>query len=342
MMKTKIRKGLLMMPFIVLSQLLFAAGGGEQTPGAGQPVIIKLASMVPEATPWGELLNNMAADWKTISNGEVELVVYHGVSNDEQSLLRQLNQNQIQIAMFSTWGLKQIAPEIMTLSCPFLIRTDEELQAVLDVELPIMEEKISAKGYRALAWSQIGWVYFFSRKPVFVPADLKPQRLGTLEAEPEIADVFKTLGYNIVPIAQNQILVSLTGGQIDAVYNHVANAASAQIFAIAKNMASIHVAPLLGAILMNPRAYNMIPEKYRDAIFERTRELEAGLKSQVDALESSIIDTMLEYGLVINQVSPEQSQVWYDEIDAVLPGFMGNLFDQETYNTVQNIVKKYR
>jgi hypothetical protein len=105
---------------------------------AQRKVTIKLAALVPENTPWGEALNRMAAEWKTISDGTVELVIYYNLKSEESAVLRQLNLNQIQAAMLSTIGIKMIAPEIMTVSCPFLIRNNEELDLVLNALKPDM------------------------------------------------------------------------------------------------------------------------------------------------------------------------------------------------------------
>ncbi|MDR3275739.1 MAG: TRAP transporter substrate-binding protein DctP [Treponema sp.] len=305
-------------------------------------VTIKLASQVAENTPWGNLLNRMASEWSLATKGEVELRIYHGAQTDERSMLRQLNQNQIQAAMLSTFGLKLIVPEIMTLSCPFLIRNNQELNLVLGALKPDLEAQISSKGYYTLAWSQIGWVRFFSRRPVFVPADLKAQKLGTSDTEPELADVFKALGYQITPVATSQILVNLTGGQIDAVYASPVIAGGLQIFALAGNMASIKVAPFMGAIIMNQRAWRSIPEQYKPELIRIARAVEAELDTRVQALEDEVVGTMTGYGLRINQVSPAQEQLWYNDVGRVLPGFMGTLFDRSTYSRIETLLRPYR
>jgi TRAP-type C4-dicarboxylate transport system substrate-binding protein len=117
-------------------------------PAAAQrKITIKLASLVPENTPWGVQLNQMAAEWAKVTNGEVQLIIYYNNKSSEGDILRQLNMNQIQAAMLSTFGLKRINPEIMTLSCPFLIRNNAELDLVLNALKPDLEKKINDKGY---------------------------------------------------------------------------------------------------------------------------------------------------------------------------------------------------
>jgi TRAP-type C4-dicarboxylate transport system substrate-binding protein len=309
---------------------------------AQRRITIKLVSLVPENTPWGDLLNRMAVQWSAVTNGEVTLQVYHNNKSSESDLIRKLNMNQIQAAMLSTLGMKVISPPVMTLSCPFLIRDNTELDLVLNALKPDLEREINSRGYFVLAWSKIGWVRFFSKNPVFVPDDLRRQRLGTSEAEPELMDAFKAMGYQMVPVAMDQILVNLSGGLIDAVYQSPVNAGGLQIFGLAKNMASIPVAPFLGAIVMNQRAWNSIPPRYREELTRVTRQLEAELDRSVQALEAEVIGTMQNYGLVENQVSPAQARIWYEDMDRIMPSLLRTTFDRPLYERISAILEAHR
>jgi TRAP-type C4-dicarboxylate transport system substrate-binding protein len=333
-----LKKILLLGMCISVFALVFPAQGTAQQ----RKTVIKLVSLVPENTPWGDLLNRMAVEWARISEGTVELRIYHNVKSSESDVLRQLNMNQIQAAMLSTFGLKLISEPVMTLSCPFLIRNNDELDLVLEKLKPELEKQFNGKGYHTLAWSKVGWVRFFSKNPVFVPADLKRQRLGTSETEPELMDAFKAMGYQMVPVAMNQILVYLSGGQIDAVYQSPVNAGGLQIFGLAKNMASIQVAPFMGAIMMNQQAWRSIPAKYRDALIALTQKMEAELDLSIQALEASVIQTMADYGLVINQVSPAQQELWYADVERVMPSLVGTIFDRKMYGQIESLLRDYR
>jgi TRAP-type C4-dicarboxylate transport system substrate-binding protein len=307
---------------------------------AQRQITVKLVSQVPENTPWGKVLNRLATEWAQATNNEVKLQVYHNSKSGDPDIIRQLNMNQIQIAMLSSFGLRQIAPEVMTISCPFLIRDNAELDKVLAEIKPGIDKKIESKGYHPLAWSKIGWVRFFSKKPVYVPADLKAQKLGTSETEPELLNAFKAMGFNMVPIAMNQILVNLSGGLIDAVYQTPVTAGGLQIFGLAKNMTSVRVAPFMGAIIINQRTWNRIPAKYRPELERLCKKAEAELDTDIQTLEADILKTMVDYGLVVNEVSPAQTQVWYDEFNAAMPKMIGLIFDRATYDRIAALLKR--
>ncbi|MCL1813041.1 MAG: TRAP transporter substrate-binding protein DctP [Treponema sp.] len=310
---------------------------------AQRKITIKMASPIPENTPWGAVLNQMANDWRKITNGEVELIIYHnGVIGNEKDVVRSLRLNQIQAAVLSTLGLYEITPEIMTLSCPFLIRNDSELDLVLAGLKVDLEEKINSKGYFTLAWARVGWVKFFSKSPIYVPADMKKQKLGTMADQAELNQVFKNMGFQMIPVGTNDILIALNSNLVDAVFQSPIAVGSTQAFGLANNMASINVAPFIGAIIINERTWRTIPDKYRPQLIESARKYERQLDREVKKLEDDLIKMMGNYGLKVNQLTAEQEQLWYDEIGRVMPSLIGTLFDRSIYRRIEALLQDYR
>ncbi|MDR0758718.1 MAG: TRAP transporter substrate-binding protein DctP [Treponema sp.] len=327
--------------FAVIFVLSFA--GAPETHAQRRKITIKLASMVPENTPWGVKLNQLAKEWAGISEGEVELVVYHnGVAGTEADVVRKLRLNQIQGAVLSSFGLKAISPEMLTLSCPFLIRSEDELNAVLEDLKPDLEKKINEKGFFTLAWSKAGWVRIFAKSPVILPEDLKKLKTGTNPDEPEMEQAFKTIGYPVVPVDGSEIIMALNSGRIDAVYQSPVAVAGRQIFGITKYMTSIAVAPVVGGIVLNRRAWRAIPERYRDQIIASAKKIERELDGEIQRLENEAIDTMKRYGLEIKQLSPAQDQAWYDDVERSYPALLGTALDRDMFEKISAILKERR
>jgi len=321
--------------------IMFAAAAGPAF--AQRTVTIKMSSPVPEDTPWAQYFIQLSAEWKKITNGEVELIIYHnGIVGGEKDVVRNLRVNQIQAAVLSTYGLNEISPEVMTLSCPFLIRDDEELDLVLNGVKGDLEEKINSKGFYALAWARVGWIKFFSKQPIFTPADLKKQKLGTHVDQSEMNQIFKSMGFQMIPVAHNDLLIALNSNMVDAVFQSPLVVGSTQIFGSARNMASINVVPFIGAFVFNQRAWRAIPDKYKPQIIASTRRVEAELNKAVGGMESDLVKTMSNYGLKVNQLSPAQEQLWYEEIGQATPGLIGTMFNREIYNRVDAIVREHR
>ena len=322
---------------------LALAGGSAWAQGRPRQIVIKLASMVPENTDWGQAVNKLAAEWSRVTGGEVQLRVYaNGTQGNEDEVLRKLNTNTIQAAIFTSFGMTKLAPDILTLSCPFLIRSEAELDEVLKNVKGDFEAKINSQNYYTLAMVKAGWVKFFSRNPVLVPADLKKQKLGSIPSEPELAQTFRSMGYQVVMVEQNRILIALNGGTIDAIYMSPIFAAGAQFFGVAKNMASINIAPFMGGIVLNKQAWEAIPERHRGELVRVTRRVAAELEASLLKLESDTIRQMKQNGLRENPLSPQQREEWYADMARAIPGLLGSAFDRAMYNRIEGILKSYR
>ncbi|GHV78686.1 C4-dicarboxylate ABC transporter substrate-binding protein [Spirochaetia bacterium] len=307
-------------------------------------ITVKLASMVPANTPWGEALNRMAGEWAVATNGEVRLQIYpNGTQGTEADVLQKLNMNVIQAAVFTSFGLNKIAPEMMTFSCPLLIRNDDELTLVFDAIKPDLEAKIDSQNYHSLALIKGGWVKIFSKEPVFVPGDLKRMKVGNDPSEPAMTQAFKSMGYQVVPVDGTRVLIALNGGTIDATYTSPIFSAGMQYFGVAKNMSTLNIAPFLGGIVMNKHTWEMIPEQHRPAIQRITRRIGMEIEVSLAKLESDAIIAMTNHGLRINELNPRQEQEWYADLEKAIPALLETpTFDRATYNKIDTLVKAYR
>jgi TRAP-type C4-dicarboxylate transport system substrate-binding protein len=307
-------------------------------------ITVKLASMVPANTPWGAALNRMAAEWSAATNGEVRMQIYpSGTQGTESDVLQKLNMNALQAAVFTSFGLNKIVPEIMAFSIPMLIRNDKELAAVFNALKPDMEEKINRGNYYSMALVRGGWIKIFSKNPVFVPNDLKRMKVGSDSQEPAMTAAFKSMGYQVTPMESNRTLIALNGGAIDAIYVSPIASAGMQFFGVAKNMSTVNIAPFLGGIVMNKHTWEMIPPQHQQAILAITRRIGTEIETSLAQLESDAISTMVKHGLVINDVNARQAQEWYDDLEKSIPLLLNtDTFDRGTYEKINGIIRPLR
>jgi len=313
---------------------------------AQRRLTIRLASLVPENTAWGQSINRLAAEFSRITNGEVEVIVFHnGTAGNETEVLQKLRINQLQAAVFTSMGLNSVIPEIMAISYPFLIRNDEEYNAVMRVLRPDLDARLQQSGFVTLAWAHAGWVRIFSRTPVFTPDDLRRIRMGTGTDDQQMIQAFRLMGFQMVNVTLNELMVALNSGRIDAVYNSPVFVAGNQIFGIARNMTSINVAPFMGGILLNANTWRQIPERYRAQLMNVCRQVERDIERSITSLENEAIATMLRFGLVRNDLTPAQMQVWYDDTaryENILVGGSNPTFNRDYYNRIRNILTEFR
>jgi TRAP-type C4-dicarboxylate transport system substrate-binding protein len=326
-------------------------------------LIIHMASPIPANTAWGEKLNEISVEWARITNNEVRLVIHpNGSLGTESAVIQQLDNGALDAAVLSSFGLNMITKKtqniitrapvpsstsIITLSYPFLIRTEEELDLVMSGLKADLEATINSKGYFTLAWARVGWAKIFSRSPVFTPSDLraKNQFIGTGEGEDEIKTAFERMGLNMRVVNQKDILQALTTRTITAVYQSPIAAGGAQIVGVAPNMMDLNVAPFMGGIIFNQNSWDKIPQQYKQELLRATKRIEAELDRAVKNLETEAlaqISSRMRGRFVINRLTPAQEQEWYSLVDATLPPLIGTTFDRDIYNKIDAIVKAYR
>ncbi|MDR2783283.1 MAG: TRAP transporter substrate-binding protein DctP [Treponema sp.] len=307
-------------------------------------VEIKLASIIPDNTDWSRTLDRLAKEWYSATNGQVVVSVYHGgqLGSVEKDILRKLKGNTIQAAVFTSAGLSLIAPEVLTLSAPFFIRNDNELNYVLGAVRDDLETKIN-KDYVMLAWAKSGWLKVFSRNPVHVPADLKAQVVGTLSEIPVMNTAFKSMGFQLQQTDFNSTIISLTSGKIDAVYQTPTYAAPTQIFGIAKNMLDLNIAPIMGGIVINRQTWNRIDDAYKPKLLSIIKEIEREFSNAVANLENEAIQVMSKNGLNIVVLTPAQEQTWYSEVGSKVPALANDkIFSRSLYNKINVLLQDYR
>jgi TRAP-type C4-dicarboxylate transport system substrate-binding protein len=340
----------------VFPALLFAQRRSNQ-------LIIHLASPIPANTAWGEKLNDIAVEWSRITNNEVRLVIHpNGSLGNEAAVIQQLDNGALDAAVLSSFGLNMVtkktqniitkAPStpstaIMTLSYPFLIRTEEELDLVMSGLKPDLERLINSKGYFTLAWARVGWAKIFSRSPVYVPSDLQArnQFVGTGEGEDEIATAFERMGLNMRIVAQKDILQALTTRTVTAVYQSPIAAGGAQIVGVAPNMMDLNIAPFMGGIIFNQRSWDAIPDRYKPELLRATKRIEVELDRAVRDLETEAlaqISASMRGRFSINQLTEAQKQSWYTLVDNTLPPLIGTTFDRDIYNKIDAIIRPLR
>jgi TRAP-type C4-dicarboxylate transport system substrate-binding protein len=229
----------------------------------------------------------------------------------------------------------------MSISYPFLIRNDAELNAVMERLKPALDARMQQNGFITLAWAHAGWIKVFSKTPVFTPSDLRRLKIAT-GSEEEMLQAFRIMGYQMVATNLNQLISDLNSGRVDALYQSPIYAAGGQVFGIAKNMMDINVAPFMGGILINDIAWRRIPDKYKNDLLAICKQIEKEIESSIINLETEAITVMGNHGLQINRPTDQQRQQWYDDTARYENRLVGPVFSRDYYNRINAVLTEYR
>ncbi len=304
---------------------------------------IKLGSIAPEGSPWDTAVKKIASEWRKISGGSIDMKIYPGgIVGSEPDMIRKMRIGQLQAAVFTGVGMSYITPEVFSLSLPFFIQNEEELDYMMKKMAPHFESLIEKKGFVVVVWSKAGWVNFFSTKPVVYPADLKKLKLSVSEADPDMLQAWRVMGYNAVPISTNDAMTALQNGMIEAFYSPPLVSAAFQWFGIAKYMCSIRIAPMIGGIVVSKKTWDQIPKDMKPKLRQSARKIVAGLNTDAIALEKNAINTMLKHGLVIKNVPPDAAALWKKEAEKGHRVYVGKTFPKELYDRMKKYLADFR
>ena len=328
--------------FIPGNDLLFAQRGGR----AGETIEVKIASPLPKESPWGRTLDRIAAEWNRITSGQVRLRVLHGGTEGGEGKMRlSLASNTIQAAVFTSFGLSSIYPSILTMSAPFLIRTDAELAAVMKEVEKDLEAKFNSGDFFIITWSKAGFVNIFSKDAVLVPDELKRIRIASNAEASDMNTAFKTMGYQVVETDWTDVGPKLASGAVAAVYQNPAGIAAYQLHTYMKNMLSINLAPVLGGIVINQVTWRKIGElnpRFQAELLRVTRQIGDEFDQSMQRTMSGAVNTMVREGLKVNTPTQAQEQLWYNDVERVLPTLLNNTYDRELYQKINDVLVKYR
>ena len=304
---------------------------------------IKIASVAPENSPYGTALEQLAAEWEQISNGSVRVTIYpNGIAGDQADILRKMRIGQLQGGTFANTSIAPIAREAMSVTVPFLIHDDAEFQSALKLLRPILDKKLQEQGFKPLAWAEAGWVYLFSKEPVERPSQARDLRLALPPDEADLVNTFRALGYRAVPVDIPETLSALNSGMVDAILSSPLLAAGYQWFGIARNMLDLRIAPAMGCVLLTERAWNQIPQEYRQPFLESARQAEATLQSGLKNLDEQAIAAMTNYGLKIIPTTPAERAAWRENFEANRERVINSAFDPVTVAMISKALAQLR
>lgn len=305
---------------------------------------LRIGTLAPKNSLYHRQLQAMGEAWRTTQGADAKYLIYtDGSQGGEAELVRRMRIGQLQGALMSVVGLREIEPSIAALqNLPLLFKNWEEVDYVREKMRAAMEKKFLDKGFVVLAWGDSGWVRFFSKEPAFRPADYLKMKFFAWGAESEQQEIMNSLGYTPVPLETNDILPAIQTGMISVVPSTPYFALASQIYNTAPNMLEINWAPIVGALVLTKKAWDdMSPEAQQTL---RGAGDKAGhiMRTQARQEVEDAVTAMKQRGLVVNKPNPEQMKEWTALADKLYLRIRGRMVPADTFDEVFFHLKTFR
>jgi len=316
---------------------------GAQAPSPAPQVQIKVGTLAPQGTPWYDVIQEIGARWKQASGGRIGFTIFGGgVQGDEVDMIRKMRIGQMQMGAFTTVGLETITKEMSALWIPLLFRDYDELDYVRGKLTPRFEKALGDKGFVVLNWGDAGWVKYFAKKPIPTLKALQELKLFTWAGNSESEEMYKSAGFQVVPLAPTDILTSLQTNMIQAFPAPATAALANQWFGLAKNMMDIRFAPIVGGTIVTRAAWEKFDPSLRPTLLKLAQETGEKFTPLIRKLEADAVDAMVKRGLQIYKLTPQAEQEWQQTAEKFYPKIRGTIVPAELFDEVRDLVKEYR
>ncbi len=306
-------------------------------------VTIRLGTVAPKGSSWELLLRRMGEDWGKSTGGDIRLRIYPGGTvGDEGEMIRKMRIGQLQAAAISNAGLAEIDRRAYGLMLPMMFDSYDEWDHVRQEINPILEANLKEKGFIVLAWTDLGWVYFFTKEPMRTPADLAGMKLAASHSETETIDIFKWAGFNPVPISFVDMMTGFQTGLIDSTYAPVILAEGSQFYRQVSNMTDLKWAPLQGAVVMHEKGWNQLSPGQQKEMLRITRQVGEELRLSNREQEQRSLDAMTKRGLEIVKISDAVLSQWRETVEKAYPRVRENLVTPEIFDRVLRLRNEFR
>lgn len=313
-MKKTVMRGALRM--VLLAACLAVS---SQQAWSASRTVIKLGTIAPEGSAWHDAMLELRQKWLELSDGRVELRIYAGgVLGGETEMVRKVQRRGLDGIAISGSGLPRIEESVGCLNMPLLFESYKQLDYVRERISLDVEQRFEERGFKILAWAEGGWVYFFARRPVRTPDDLRQLRLWTTPGFPEYERLFKKLGFQVVPLPATDMLTSLQTGLIEAIDVPPLFALLDRSYQVANYMTDLKWAPLNAAVVLSLNAWKKIPRELHQDFLYVASEIVGRLRISIHTAETEALKEMQARGLKLVTLSDGDRAAWREEVDNVL------------------------
>ncbi len=309
--------------------------------------VLKFATLMPTGTAWSKILDDWVKEVEFKSNGRIKFRMYSGgVMGDEPDVLRKIRKGQLHGGLFTGYGIGRIYSPARVLEMPFLFKTVEESDYVRDQIMPELEIGFRENGFELLGWPEVGFIHFFSTKPMTSIDDIKKLQIWLWQGDPLGEAFFKAADINPIPLSIMDVYTQLSAkhGSINTVYTSTFGALALQWYSKLKYATHIPLTNAIGGIVISNRFYNKLPADLQQllkttssamSIEIRANAREENRKS-IDILEKNGIEFMLDW----DEVNMGEIRTIRDNAAAYLE--KTGYIPASTFDRTEKILAEYR
>jgi TRAP-type C4-dicarboxylate transport system substrate-binding protein len=327
--------------------LLAAAATSSHAQKAKSPakaqVEIKFATLAPDGSTWMKTMRKIDEDVRRRTENRVGFKFYPGgVQGDEKDVIRKMRNGQIHAAGFTGFGLGAIVPETRVLELPFMFETLDELDHVRNATNDYYEKAFAAKEHVLLGWTDVGFVYLYTKVPVRKVSDM-PGTKWWIWSGDQLAEIFyKAFGITPIPLAAPDVLTSLQTGVVDGVYASPLACVALQWFTRVKYMTDAPITHGISALVATEKSLAGVSTADRAILLEVTRRELAALTQKTRTQNDEAVAEIKKEGVQVVPIDAATRQEFATRGRAAWDDGVPALYSHELLERVKTLLADYR
>jgi len=334
----KIFKILLVFTFLIILLLGLYAKSDRQPP----KYIYKIASDAPDGSSWVNTVKDVGRTLYKETKGEIGIRIYPGsIMGDQSTVLKKIKIGQLDGCTFSSGGLSLIYKDSVIMGFPMVFKSYEEYDYVRDKMSGFFEKEFEKNGFILLGWSEVGFIYLFSKKRVYNVPTLKNSKPYLVEGDTISLELFKEIGATPVPIQISDVMTGLQTGLIDTVFGSPYTMIALQWFTKVKYMASMPLTLMIGAILVDKDTFNSMPEDYQKRMKTLFTTKFDGLNKKVRQDNVNAMTSLKKNGLEVIPVEKEDEKLFLKVTKDVADRLTEKEYSRDLLNEIRKHVNDF-
>lgn len=273
------------------------------------------------------------------SKGRIKVELYpNGQLGGDREMSESVQMGVIQMALPATSVLAGFDKRYQILDMPYLFSSREVAFEALDGELgKKLNDILLTKGLMGLGYMENGMRHVTNSKtPVQSPADMKGMKIRTMENPMHIA-YFKLLGANPTPMSWGELYTALQQGTVDGEENPMAMVWDGKFYEVQKYLSTTGHVFSATVLLTNKKFIEGLPEDLRNIVLEGARRFALEDRATIAAMEKDFEKQLIEKGMAINVLTPEQKKPFIEAADPLY-----DQFEKEIGKDIMDLAKQYR
>lgn len=305
---------------------------------------LRFATLAPRGSLYHRALLQVGDAWRRAEGNAATFTVFtDGVQGGEIDVVRRMRIGQLNGAMITVAGLREIEPGTAALQyMPLMFRSWEELDAASARLRPELERRIAERGFIVLYWGEAGWVRFFSKTPAVRPADFQRLKMATGVGNPEQVELMNALGYHPVALETTDVMPGLATGLIDAVPTIATLALATQLDTAAPHMLDMRWAPVVGAAVLTRKVWDSLSPAGQAALRGASAQVSTELRAARESADQQAIGAMAKRGLAVHGLADDLRREWEAVVARIQPQIRGKLVPADMFDAVRQAVAEFR